>query len=99
MVFKIAIPGVQGGEPSSCLQDPEVKSYLDQITPKSQEYLDLANFNTYIHNELKQEEVSLVQLSSVEDEEPICCMAMIASCLACQAGMSIEDYCAIYPET
>ena len=29
----------------------------------------------------------------------VCCMAMDASCLACSACMSIEEYCELYPNT
>ena len=50
MVFKIFYPGVAEGEPASCAEDKLVKSYLDQIYPLSQAYLDTANYNTYLRN-------------------------------------------------
>lgn len=52
MVFKIAYPGVAEGEDSSCLEDPKVKFYRDQIYPLSEEYLNDANFNTYLRNKV-----------------------------------------------
>lgn len=35
-----------------------------------------------------------------EDDEPVaCCMAMTADCLACSAGLDVDDYCESNPET
>jgi hypothetical protein len=48
IVFKIAFPSVQDGEDASCIYDPKVKYYADQIAPKSNEYLNSANFNRYL---------------------------------------------------
>ena len=48
MVFRIAFPSVQNGEDSSCIYDPKVKFYADQIAPGSEEYLKSANFNRYL---------------------------------------------------
>ena len=35
----------------------------------------------------------------VSTKEPqVCCEALTAECLACSMGMTVEDYCMIYPE-
>lgn len=43
--------------------------------------------------------LGLLAHSTAADEPRFCCMAMIASCLACSAGMEIGQYCTENPQT
>ncbi len=47
------------------------------------------------------EYVSIIEENtSDEDGDAVaCCMAITADCLACSAGLSVDDYCVAYPET
>ena len=38
-------------------------------------------------------------VSNATTPDPICCMAMTASCLACSAGQTVQEYCRLHPET
>jgi len=38
-------------------------------------------------------------VSNTTTPDPICCMAMTASCLACPAGQTVQEYCRLHPET
>jgi len=37
--------------------------------------------------------------SSTTEEVPVCCQEMTADCLACSAGMTVEEYCEMHPGT
>lgn len=83
MMFRVAYPSAQNGEDLSCIYDPKVKFYADQIAPRSNEYLTSANFNNYLQT----------LVDSLTDGA--CCQAMTADCLACSAGLSVQEYCAM----
>ena len=51
-------------------------------------------------NASNYDEYAVIDDNSCEYECPnVCCMAMIASCLACSECMSIEEYCHLNPDT
>ncbi len=53
-----------------------------------------------VETQPQEETISAHQsLRGTGNESRVCCKAMIASCLACQQGVSVQAYCASNPET
>ena len=71
------------GEPESCAEDTKVLFYWDQYYSSFEEFVDNINYNTYL---------------SMQVENPICCKALTAECLACAEGVSVKAYCKANPD-